>query len=156
MFSGKINYFYGHFQLLFVCLPEGNCFVVSNSLFAIPRDRGWSFRFVRLKPPKDTPFCFRLSSLIWLYGSAIDTFFRGNEQQFTSYFDVHQDGFLPMAYMSAAIYWNQVAQMSEWHGSSRRTCRRLAESSEMRETLVQWSEDRPRLKFLISLGISGS
>jgi hypothetical protein len=24
MFNGKINYFYGHFQWLFVCLPEGN------------------------------------------------------------------------------------------------------------------------------------
>ena len=23
MFHGKIHYFYGHFQLLFVCLPEG-------------------------------------------------------------------------------------------------------------------------------------
>ena len=25
IFNGNIHYFYGHFQLLFVCSPEGKC-----------------------------------------------------------------------------------------------------------------------------------
>ena len=28
--NGQINYFYGHFQKLFVCLPEGKCYFNEN------------------------------------------------------------------------------------------------------------------------------